>query len=132
MAQKLGLKDGSSVVLIDAPARWSIAGAPTGIRLRRALAKDFDVAVWFVRSLNNLRRGVGKMATATPAASSLWVAWPRKAGGHESDMSEQAIRDAVLPLGLVDVKVAALDQDWSGVKVVWRLSRRASLAAPPP
>jgi len=55
---------------------------------------------------------------------SLWIAWPRKAGGHDSDITENGIRDVVLPLGLVDVKVAALDDDWSGLKVVWRRERR--------
>lgn len=129
MAQKLGLKDQSSVVLIDAPAKWNLTGAPTGIQLKRTLAKDFDVAVWFVRSLNELRGGLTKVSWATPPDASLWVAWPRKAGGHGSNVTEQAIRELVLPLGLVDVKVAALDQDWSGVKLVWRVSRRAEIAA---
>lgn len=129
MAQKLGLKDGSAVVLVDATARWTIAGAPTGIRMRRSLTKDFDIAVWFVRSLNDLRRGLEAVAAATPPDASVWVAWPRKAGGHESDVTEQAIRDLVLPLGLVDVKVAALDSDWSGLKLVWRRSRRKEVAA---
>jgi hypothetical protein len=129
MAQKLGLKERSGVVLIEAPARWKLSGAPTGIRLKQTLEKDFDVAVWFVRSLNDLRGGLKKISRATRPDASLWVAWPRKAGGHESDVTEQAIRDLVLPLGLVDVKVAALDQDWSGLKLVWRISRRAAIAA---
>jgi len=84
----------------------------------------FEVAVWFVRSLHELRAGLKKMAGATRPTASLWVAWPRKAGGHSSDVTDNAIRELVLPLGLVDVKVAALDQDWSGLKLVWRLSRR--------
>ena len=57
-------------------------------------------------------------------AGGLWVAWPRKAGGHVSDISENDIRDVALPLGLVDNKVAALDDDWSGLRVVWRHERR--------
>ncbi len=118
MAQKLGLKDRSSVVLIDAPAQWIISGAPTGLRVKRTLARDFDLAIWFIRSLNELRRDLKKVAGAIRPAASLWVSWPRKAGGHESDVTEQSIRDLVLPLGLVDVKVAALDQDWSGLKLV--------------
>ena len=123
MAQKLGVKEGSRVALLEAPPGWQIAGAPAAVRLRRTPA-DFDVAIWFVRSLNDLRRGLLKVAARTRPTASLWVAWPRKAGGHVSDVSEQAIRDLVLPTGLVDVKVAALDPDWSGVKFVWRLSRR--------
>jgi hypothetical protein len=57
-------------------------------------------------------------------AGMVWIAWPRKAGGHVSDISENGIRDVVLPHGLVDVKVAALDEDWSGLKVVWRREKR--------
>jgi hypothetical protein len=57
----------------------------------------------------------------------LWVAWPRRAGGHTSDITDNIVRQIVLPLGLVDVKVAALDQDWSGLKFVWRKELRPQL-----
>ena len=124
MAQKLGVKEGSLVALVDAPPGWTIAGAPSGARVKRGTPAGFEVAVWFVRSLHDLRAGLKKMAGATRPTASLWVAWPRKAGGHSSDVTDNAIRELVLPLGLVDVKVAALDQDWSGLKLVWRLSRR--------
>ncbi len=69
--------------------------------------------------------------TAAPAArslaetSALWVAWPRRAGGHESDITDSLVRAALLPIGVVDVKVAALDHDWSGLKFVWRLENRS-------
>jgi len=54
----------------------------------------------------------------------MWVAWPRRAGGHDSDIREQDIREQALELGLVDVKVAALDEHWSGLRLVWRVERR--------
>ncbi len=109
MAQKLGLRDGNAVVLINAPARWRIPDPPTGIRLGRTLGGDFDVAIWFVRSLADLRGGLNKVAAVTPPAASVWAAWPRKAGGHESAVTQQAIRDLVQPLGLVDVKAHSSD-----------------------
>jgi hypothetical protein len=56
----------------------------------------------------------------------LWVAWPRRAGGHTSDITDNVVRGIVLPLGLVDTKVAALDQDWSALRVVWRRERRSA------
>jgi hypothetical protein len=62
-------------------------------------------------------------------AGAVWVAWPRKAAGHTSDILEQTIRDVALPLGLVDVKVAAIDRDWSGLRLVWRRELRGG--APP-
>jgi hypothetical protein len=55
----------------------------------------------------------------------LWVAWPRRAGGHHSDITDNTIREQALPLGVVDVKVAAIDDDWSGIRLVWRLANRA-------
>jgi hypothetical protein len=55
---------------------------------------------------------------------SLWLAWPRRAGGHESDITDNLVREAALPLGLVDVKVAALDHDWSSLRFVWRKELR--------
>jgi hypothetical protein len=55
---------------------------------------------------------------------SLWLAWPRRAGGHESDITDNLVREAALPLGLVDVKVAALDHDWSSLRLVWRKELR--------
>jgi len=57
-------------------------------------------------------------------AGALWIAWPRRAGGHHSDITENLIRERALPLGVVDVKVAAIDDDWSGLRMVWRLSNR--------
>jgi hypothetical protein len=53
------------------------------------------------------------------------VAWPRRAGGHHSDITDNTIREQALPLGVVDVKVAAIDDDWSGIRLVWRLANRA-------
>ena len=57
-------------------------------------------------------------------AGSLWIAWPRRAGGHRSDITENGLRDHALPLGIVDIKVAAIDEDWSGLKFMWRRENR--------
>ena len=55
----------------------------------------------------------------------IWLAWPRRAGGHDSDITDNVVRAHALPLGLVDVKVAAIDADWSALKLVWRKERRS-------
>ncbi len=78
----------------------------------------------FVRSAAGLDR-IEPLGKRIFPDGSLWIAWPRKAAGHVSDMTENAIRDAALPLGLVDVKVAAIDDDWSGLKLVWRRAKRS-------
>jgi len=69
---------------------------------------------------------------ALRADGSLWIAWPRKAAGHVSDISDNALREIVLPVGLVDVKVAALDEHWSALKFVWRRERRSKLPSREP
>ncbi|MBV8464286.1 MAG: hypothetical protein JO368_13395 [Acidimicrobiales bacterium] len=64
------------------------------------------------------------LAAALGPAAALWVAWPRRAGGHQSDVTDALVRDTLLPVGVVDVKVAAIDADWSGLKFVWRKAAR--------
>jgi hypothetical protein len=75
----------------------------------------------------SLRREIPSLAEAITLDGSLWIAWPRKAAGHQSDLTDNVVRAAALPLGLVDVKVAALDDDWSALKMVWRKELRAKL-----
>ena len=58
-------------------------------------------------------------------AGAVWAAWPRRAGGHTSDITDNAVREHALAIGLVDVKVAAIDADWSGLRLVWRAANRA-------
>ena len=64
-------------------------------------------------------------------AGALWAAWPRRAAGHDSDITDDVVRRHALGLGLVDVKVAAVDADWSGLRLVWRTERRPGNVAPP-
>jgi hypothetical protein len=80
--------------------------------------------VAFFSELAALNRQIEDLARRITVDGGLWIAWPRRAGGHQSDITDNEIRAAVLPLGLVDVKVAALDEDWSGLKVVWRKELR--------
>ena len=67
---------------------------------------------------------LGGLARRIYPAGALWVAWPRRAAGHRSDITDNAIREDALPIGLVDVKVAAIDDDWSGLRLVWRAEYR--------
>ena len=85
--------------------------------------------VAFFVALAGLRKSLEALAERTFPDGALWIAWPRRAGGHDSDIREQDIRALALPLGLVDVKVAALDEDWSGLRLVWRAERRGAAPA---
>jgi hypothetical protein len=118
--RKLGIKPGSRVALVAA-AGWTLTDPPD---IEDAGDGPADVIVAFVRATAELDR-VAHLGERIFPDGSLWIAWPRKAAGHVSDMTENAVRDAALPIGLVDVKVAAIDDDWSGLKLVWRKERRS-------
>jgi hypothetical protein len=114
------------VALLDAPPGWSIDGLPETVVLRRRARAPIDVIVAFFTERRALEHRLPVLQRALRPDGSLWLAWPRKAAGHVSDISESTLREIVLPTGLVDVKVAALDEDWSGLKFVWRKELRSS------
>jgi hypothetical protein len=80
--------------------------------------------VAFFTEAAEIGRQIGDLGRRIYPAGGLWIAWPRRAAGHRSDITDNVIREIVLPLGLVDVKVAAIDEDWSGLRVVWRTENR--------
>jgi hypothetical protein len=130
LAKKLGIRDGGVLTLLDAPPLWSIPDLPSDVtvarnppRSRRASLTHVDVALVFCRTAADVA-AVTPLVGNLPKRSALWVAWPRKAGGHVSDVDENLLREVLLPTGVVDVKVAALDVDWSGLKFVWRKENR--------
>lgn len=127
LRRKLGIRPGHVVALVGAPVGWTIPDLEPGIELRGDLRRRADIVIAFVRSRRQLQNQGERLRSAVSADASLWVAWPRKAGGHVSDVTEQSLRDEFLPSGLVDTKVAALDDDWSGLRFVWRRDRRASI-----
>lgn len=127
LAKKLGIKEGQALVLVSAPAGWEVPDVPEGIRLMRARADakritDADIVIAFFERASRLMHDGPLLAGRLAPRSSLWAAWPRRAGGHESDITENLLREVLLPVGVVDVKVAALDDHWSGLKFVWRKS----------
>ena len=83
-----------------------------------------DVIVFFTTERAELERRIDDLGKAIFPSGSLWVSWPKKASKVPTDISENVVRDVVLPKGLVDVKVAAIDETWSGLKIVWRKTER--------
>ncbi|MCU1480852.1 MAG: hypothetical protein JWQ19_1638 [Subtercola sp.] len=128
-AQKLGLKPGLRVCLDEAPDGWMLDDPPEGLTLISGPAPA-DIVVAFVRRAVELSPRIPGLAQRVFPAGALWIAWPRKAGGHVSDLGDVVVRKAALEFGLVDVKVAALDDDWSALKFVWRVANRGSGTAP--
>jgi hypothetical protein len=126
LAAKIGIKEGHRVQLIGAPPGWTIDDLPSNVKVfRRRPATTVDVAIAFFEDAASLLRAIGTLAEVITPDGSLWIAWPRRAAGHRSDVTDHVVRSAVLPLGLVDVKVAAFDEDWSALKMVWRKELRA-------
>jgi hypothetical protein len=128
LAKKLGIKPGARLALDGAPPGWAVPELPDGV-VAAADAEPADVVVAFFREAAELPERLPALARRIFPAGALWLAWPRKAGGHVSDITENGLRDHALPLGIVDNKVAAIDEDWSGLRVVWRLEHRSG---PPP
>jgi hypothetical protein len=134
--KKLQIKPGNHLVLIGASAGWEVPELPAAVRVSSEspsahAAEPADVIIAFSSSLDEVTRSIEALAKRIFPDGAIWSAWPRRAGGHESDITERAIRALALPLGLVDVKVAALDEDWSGLRLVWRREHRHTLSARP-
>jgi hypothetical protein len=136
-AAKLGIGPLSRVILVGAPGGWAVPELPPDVRPSRRRAGTrlpagvADVTIAFFRNATSLRRELPGLGPSVYPAGGLWAAWPRRAGGHVSDITDGVIREVALPLGLVDTKVAAIDDDWSGLRLVWRKELRAG-AGPPP
>ena len=126
LSKKLEIKDGTRVAVVGAPENFSVTlgRLPDGARVRRGLAAPRDLTIWFVTSRRQLE---GDLRRVIPGkgTGSLWVAWPKKASGMKTDLSEDVLRELILPHGLVDRKVCAIDATWSGLLFSWRVSRPA-------
>jgi Protein of unknown function (DUF3052) len=130
LAAKIGVKEGQRVMLIGAPRDWTLEGLPPNVRvIRRRSSSRQDVTVAFFKGAASLKNEIVDLSRTITPDGSLWIAWPRRAGGHQSDITDNIVRGAALTLGLVDVKVAALDDDWSALKMVWRKELRAKLSS---
>jgi hypothetical protein len=124
LAKKLGIFEGSTLALLGEPTTPVVAGLPAGVTLKRQARGKADVVVAFFTERRDFERRIEALGTMIFPAGGLWVAWPKRASGVVTTMNENVVRAAVLPLGLVDNKVCAIDDTWSGLRVVWRRERR--------
>ena len=127
LVRKLGIRD-DHVVLLDGVPPGLDLGDTGGARLVRRLPRSVDVSLTFHTSRAGLARRLPVLFERTSTAGMVWVCWPKKAAqqalGLASDLDENRVRDLGLELGFVDVKVAAVDETWSGLKFVRRLADR--------
>ncbi|MCA9752453.1 MAG: DUF3052 domain-containing protein [Gemmatimonadetes bacterium] len=116
LPRKLGLKEGSRVVLLDAPAGFSLGELPAGVKPRtRAGVRTADVAVLFLRRRADLARRFDAAARTVDEGGRLWLAWPKKTSSLAGDLGQADVRQHGMDAGWVDFKVAAIDADWSGL-----------------
>jgi hypothetical protein len=122
LPQKLGIKPQSSVGLVGAPDDFekTLGALPPGAALTRGSKKPAALVIWFVTSRKALDGNLARVAALMAEGGGLWVAWPKQASEIPTDLKEQSIRDALLPNGLVDYKVCAIDETWSGLKFARR------------
>lgn len=129
LPRKLGIGEGDEVALIGAP-EWledTLRAVPDVASLHTDLAEEarYDVMVAFVTRRAELEAQLPRLRARMAPACGLWIAWPKRAAGLPTDMTDQVVRDVALPTGLVDNKVCAIDATWSGLRVVWRRDRRS-------
>jgi hypothetical protein len=127
LPKKLGIKEGARVALVNAPldVRGLIRPLPQGVELTRRAEPGLDVVVFFTMSRRELEHNIGRLKEAIAPDGAVWVAWPKRASGVVTNVTEDVVREVALPLGLVDNKVAAMDHTWSGLRLVIRVAERA-------
>jgi hypothetical protein len=128
LPRKLGIGDGDEVALIGGPERFedTLGELPDVASLHTDLADDarYDVILAFVTQRSELEAELPRLRARMAPACGLWIAWPKRASRMPTDMTEQVVRDVALPTGLVDNKVCAIDDTWSGLRLVIRRENR--------
>jgi hypothetical protein len=127
LPRKLGIKPGQRVAFLDAPPEFddALGGLPEGVGRPRTQARGpLDLVVAFFSERQRLRQRLPKLIAALDPAGALWIAWPKRASGVATDVTEGVVRELGLAAGVVDVKVCAIDATWSGLKLVIRVQDR--------
>ena len=126
LPRKLGIKPQARLGLLNAPAQFeqTLGELPPEVSIRRRLRGPLDVIVSFHTERAELERRLPLLRDALDPAGGLWIAWPKRASGVQTDLREPAIRELGLAAGLVDNKVCAIDAVWSGLRFVYRLRDR--------
>ena len=126
LPKKLGITPGSELMLLDAPKGFEQTLGPTGATVRTALTGKTaaDVVILFVTARARFEQLLPRVRAKMAKDAGFWVAWPKKASKVPTDMTENVVREVALPTGLVDNKVCAIDDTWSGLRLVIRVSLR--------
>ena len=126
--KKLGVKEGGALVLLNAPAGFGpeLGDLPAGAKTATRLGAGTELAVLFCKDRAALEKQLPATAAKLHRDGALWISWPKKSSKLFKDLTEDGIRDVVLRTGLVDVKVCAVNDDWSGLKLMVRKELRTT------
>lgn len=126
LAKKLGIKEGFRLLARNAPRNYRkiLAPLPGGVTFASRAGAGLDLIHWFETDRRRLARDLPRFMELIRPDKTLWISWPKRASGVATTITEDVIREVALPLGLVDVKVCAVDETWSGLKLVVRREKR--------
>jgi hypothetical protein len=126
LLKKLGIKEGHRVALLDAPDAFdqTLGELPEGVGVRTDARGSLDVVVFFTSSRAALERRFDSLKRGIFPDGGLWIAWPKRTSGVQTDLTEDRVREIALERGLVDNKVCAIDDTWSGLRLVHRVADR--------
>src|SRR6185503_14183531 len=129
LAKKIGIKEGSRVALVNAPNDFQFEPKelPDKVEFIKGSTKSLDIILYFVTTERALVKDFSRLSSRLTANGMIWIAWPKKSSGVATDLSFERVQRIGLDAGLVDVKICAVDDIWSGLKFVYRLKDRLSL-----
>lgn len=128
LPRKLGISAGQRVAVLGAPEGFTLE-VPEGVAVSTAARGTFDTIVSFHTARAELERRIPTLLRVLAVDGGLWMAWPKRASKVATDLTEDVQREIWLPLGLVDTKVCAIDEVWSGLRLCWRRELRAEVRA---
>ena len=126
LAKKLGIKENFLVATVGQPANYLelLDDVPPAVRFTTRVERKADLVHLFVTKRTDLARALTDYRSRLDSKTAVWVSWPKKSSKVPTDITEDVIREVALPLGFVDIKVCAVDETWSGLKLVVRLENR--------
>jgi hypothetical protein len=129
LSKKLGIKEDFTVGVVSAPKSFvkDLGKLPAGSKIVRNLTDSLDVIILFAQAASGLEDRFAVTAEKLTVNGSLWIAWPKKSSGVKTDLSFDVVQRIGLRCGLVDVKICAIDETWSGLKFVYRVKDRSKL-----
>jgi hypothetical protein len=126
LSKKLGIKEGFTILIRNAPENYEslLAPLPDDVHLSTDAGKNLQMVHFFTKSREELKKQLPAFMKSIRQDGMIWVSWPKKSSKVSTDITEDVVREVALPLGVVDVKVCAIDEIWSGLKLVTRKENR--------